>query len=409
MIQTFIFSILKRRHFWRYASFDEVASLYAARFMRQTATFLVNIFVIVYIYQAGYTIKQIALFYICYFLYKMVIGYFVARYVAHFGPKHSMFVANILNIPALLAFSLLESYDIVALVAFLIFQGSSVTLYTQAHNIDFSKVKSTKRAGSEIGTMYIIDKFTAGVSPLLGGLLAWWLGPQAVLLIAACLYAVAALPLLRTAEPVKTKQKLRFEGMPWRSTWRSYTSNVSAGVDATTATLLWPLFLAAVLFAGSDDSVYAKVGGLASISLITTFAASWTFGKIIDRRRGKDLLTHATMAVSLAHLARPLATTPLSVGLINVISDTSATGYMMAYTRGQYDLADRSGHRNAYLFLADLSWNFGMFLMFVIVFAISSFSDDLLTIFTISFVACSLLCLNIMRARFPLYKWWWIV
>lgn len=404
MIQTFIFSILKRRHFWRYASFDEVASLYAARFMRQTATFLVNIFVIVYIYQAGYTLNQIALFYIGYFSFKVVIGYFVARYVAHFGPKHGMFIANLLNIPALLAFSMLETYGVYALIVFLVFQGSSITLYTQAHNIDFSKVKSPKRAGSEIGVMYIIDKVTAGVSPLLGGLLAWWLGPQAVLLIAACLYAVAALPLLRTAEPVKIRQKLRFEGMPWRETWRSHLSNASGGSDTAAATLLWPLFLAAVLFAGSDDSVYAKVGGLASISIITTFAASWTFGKIIDRRKGRDLLNHATVGVSLMHLARPLASTPLGVGLINVISDTSATGYMMAFSRGQYDLADRSGHRNAYLYVADASWNIGMGVMFGILYIASVVTDDLVAIFTTCFVAASILVLNVMRANFPLYK-----
>ncbi len=109
--------------------------------MRQTAGFLVSIFVIVFMYQSGYALRQIALFYIGYFCFKLLIGYFAARYAARYGPKHGMFVANLLSIPALLAFSLLEEHGGFALLMFLAFQGSSMSLYTQSHDIDFSKVK----------------------------------------------------------------------------------------------------------------------------------------------------------------------------------------------------------------------------------------------------------------------------
>lgn len=404
MIHTLVEKLLKRRHFWRYASFSEVSALYTARLLRQTAGYLVNMFVATYLYQIGYKLDQIALFYVGYFCFKAISAYPAARYAARFGPKHGMFMANILSIPALLAFSTVAENGVVVLAVFTMFQATSITLYTQCHNISFSKVKNAQHAGKEIAFMNIIDKMTAGLSPLAGGLSAWLLGPQITMWIAAVLFCIAALPLLRTAEPVVTKQKISFKAFPWRTTWRTFIASAGVGVDAASAALVWPLFLAAVLFADSNDSVYAKIGGLASISLIVSFIASRTYGLLIDRRRGKDLLSHAVLGTSLTHVMRALITTPLSAALVNIISETTSTGYMMAYTRGQYDLADRTGQRIAYLYLCEVCYNLGFAILFVFMYGVSLFIFDKQTVFMLCFAAASLLMLSISSARFPLYR-----
>ena len=90
MVHSFIHMLLKRRHFWRYATFDEVAELYASRVMRLFALAMINIFVSIYLYQQGYGLLFIAIFYACSFLFRISIIYFVARFVAKFGPKHGI-------------------------------------------------------------------------------------------------------------------------------------------------------------------------------------------------------------------------------------------------------------------------------------------------------------------------------
>jgi len=403
MIQSFIYKFLKRRHFWRYASFSEVAELYTARFLRQSAGFLISMFVVVYMYQEGYSLSQISLFYVWYFVFKSFVAYFAALYAARFGPKHGMLMANILSIPALMAFSVLSEYGWVALIVFSIFQSTSITLYQQCHLISFSKVKHADNAGKEISFMNIIDKVTASLSPLIGGLIAWQFGPQAAVWLAVILYSVAALPLLRSAESVITRQKISFTAFPWRNTWRSLLAGTALGVDTAASVIIWPLFLAAVLFAGSGDDVYAKIGGLASVTLVVSFLASRMYGTLIDRSKGRELLHYAVIGNSLAHVSRVFVVTPFSAALVNVINEVATTGMMMAFTRGEFDLADRTGHRIAYLYLVELAQGVGFVILFLILSLLLMFVDDK-TSFMMVFVITALLTLSVSLARFPLYR-----
>lgn len=403
MIQSFIYKFLKRRHFWRYASFSEVAELYTARFLRQSAGFLINMFVVVYMYQEGYSLSQISLFYVWYFAFKSFVAYFAALYAARFGPKHGMLMANILSIPALMAFSVLSEYGWVALIVFSIFQSTSITLYQQCHLISFSKVKHADNAGKEISFMNIIDKVTASLSPLIGGLIAWQFGPQAAMWLAVILYSVAALPLLRSAEPVITRQKISFTAFPWRNTWRSLLASTALGVDTATSIIIWPLFLAAVLFAGSGDDVYAKIGGLTSVTLIVAFLASRMYGTLIDKSKGRELLHYAVIANSLVHVSRVFVVTPFSAALVNVINEVATTGMIMSFTRGEFDLADRTGHRIAYLYLVELALSVGMVILFLVLTVLLIFVDDK-TSFMMVFVITALLALGVSLARFPLYR-----
>lgn len=403
MIQTYIYNFLKRRHFWRYATFSEVAELYTARFLRQTAGFLISMFVAVYMYQEGYSLQNIALFYVWYFSFKSCIAYFAALYAARFGPKHGMLMANILSIPALLAFSFMADFGWVALLVFSVFQSFSVTLYQQSHLIDFSKVKHIKNAGKEISFMNIIDKLAASLSPLVGGIIAWQFGPQYTVWLAVILYSVAALPLLRTAEPVITHQKISFKAFPWRTTRRSLLANTGNGVDLMIGAAVWPLFLAAILFAGSGDDVYAKIGGLASITLVVSFLASKMYGVLIDKSKGRQLLYYSTIGSSLTHLSRVFVTTPFGAALVNVINEASLTGRLMSFTRGEFDLADRTGHRIAYLYLMELAYNISCILMSLIFFLLLLATDDRVAM-QMAFVVAGMLTLCVASARFPLYR-----
>lgn len=404
MIQATIHRLLLRRHFWRYATFSEVAELYAARLLRMTANSLVSVFVAVFLYKSGYSLTYIATFYSLYFVFKLFISTPAALLTARIGPKHGMLVANLLAIPSLVALPLLPHIGEWALVIFTICQGASITLYGICHLVDFSKVKHADHAGKEISFMNIMDKIAAGVSPLVGGVIAWLASPEVTMWLAAGLFLVAALPLLRTAEPVRVGQKLSFHGFPWRETWRSLVANVGVGLDNTTTIVLWPLFLTVVVFASSGSSVYAQIGGLATITLFVGFIASQMYGILIDRRRGGELLRYATIANSFTHAIRPFIYTPIAAGLANVINETATTGYSMAFIRGMFDLADRSGHRIAYLLLIEVTLNIGSLLISLILLGFVMIFDSQQMALSVSFVVAAVLTLLIAFANFPLYR-----
>ena len=403
MIQSAIHRLLLRRHFWRHATFSEVAELYAARLLRMTANSLVSVFVAVFLYKSGYSLAYIAAFYTLYFTFKGVVSLPAALLTARIGPKHGMLVANLLAIPSLIALPLLPQIGEWALVIFTACQGTSMALYGICHLVDFSKVKHADHAGKEISFMNIMDKIATGISPLVGGLIAWLASPEVTMWLAAGLFMVAALPLLRTAEPVRVGQRLTFKGYPWRETWRSLVANVGIGFDNTATIVHWPLFLTIVVFASSGSSVYAQIGGLATVTLFVGFIASQMYGVLIDRRRGGELLRYATIANSITHAIRPLVATPLSAALANVINETATTGYYMAFMRGMFELADRSGHRIAYLLLIEITLNIGALIgsLTVLILVLLLPAQAALTV---AFFLAAIFTLLIATANFPLYR-----
>jgi MFS family permease len=407
MFQAFIHRFLLHRHFWRYANFDEIGELYASRMMRLLAVFMINVFVALYLYQQGYSLLFIASFYALSFLFRAGVTYFAARFVAKFGPKHGILTANLLYIPALIAFPFLATFGLPAIIIFGLFQSLSMVTFDLAYLVDFSKVKHVEHAGKEIGYMQILERLTASLSPLIGGTIAFLIAPEATIWFSAVLFVFASLPLFRTKEQVRLNQKLDFRHFPWRDTWQSIRAETAIGFDAVASNFVWVLFIAVTIFGVSsgDDSVYFLVGAFASITILTSFFSAYAFGRIIDRRHGGDLLNIAAIANAMTHVFRAFVTTPAGIVAANVGNEVATTGYSMAFMRGIFDTADNAkGHRIVYLMLMSAAANVGGFIGSLVFVLILLMNLPLVLSFQMFFVVAAVYVLLAMTARFRLYR-----
>ncbi len=359
MMQNFIYRLLERRHFWRYASFSEVAELYTARTLRVIAIYIASGFASVYLYQEGYSLAFIMTAWACYYCLKVPMSFVSAYFAAKFGPKHGILASNIFYIPAMIALGFVPEIGFFGVVIWGVFMAISASLYEICFSIDFSKVKNIEHAGKEIGFMNILEKTAVGISPIIGGFIALWFGPQVIMWVAALFFVFAAIPLLRTAEQTHTHQKIKFRGFPWRMALRSMVSEIGIGFDIVATATVWGLFLAVNIFPGAGDELYVKLGALSSVMILAAIAISYTYGKIIDRSQGGALLKVSVIVNALVHLSRAFVTTPAAVVGTNITNEVATTGITMAYTRGIFDTADLSGHRIVYLSVADVFANLG--------------------------------------------------
>jgi MFS family permease len=404
MLKKIIHRLLSHRHFWREASFSEIAELYASKMLRMLALSMASSFISIYLYQNGYSILSIALFWVVYFAFKAFIALPSAALTAWLGPKHVILLSNLLFIPALVAYALIPEYGDWLLPFVILFQGASTTLYVIGYSVDFSKVKHADHAGKELAYMNIIEKFTTGLSPLIGGLLAFLFGPQVTLMVAAVIFIFAALPLLRSSEPTLRHQRLHFKGFPWNLVRGTVASQFALGFDVFTSGTVWWLFTAiAVIGIESNNDIYAANGLLLSVILFAALGASYTFGKLIDRRRGRDLLHLASVFNALTHFMRPFVTTPIAVAGLNIANETATTGYTMAYNRGVYDNADLSGNRIAYLGVMEILSCVGAAVSAMVLVIILGFFGDVRAM-EYQFVVTAGVVLLIGLARFPLYR-----
>ena len=372
--------------------------------LRMAALYIASAFMSIYMYQNGYSVGFIALFWTAFYLYKACASLPIAGLIARIGPKHGILISNILYIPSMIGFVFLPQLGPWLLLPILILQGTSASMYAIGYTIDFSKVKSVEHAGKEIAYMNILEKLTTSLSPLIGGVLAFFFGPQFVLVVAALLFALAAVPLFNSGEQVQVGKKLQFVGFPWRLIRHHSLAQAAVGFDVFTSGTIWTLYVAVIVIGLSGgNSIYVIKGVLMSVVLIATLISSYIYGKIIDKSQGGMLMKVSIIANSLTHLMRPFIASPITVAGANIANEVATTGYTMPYTRAVFDNADLSGHRATYIGMVDLLSNFGAFLaagLFTILVFVAG-STFALTNF---FFLAGVVVLLALTAHFPLYK-----
>lgn len=401
MIQKILHRLLERRHYWRTVGFSELAELYANRLLRLMAVNMFAGIVGIYMYQLGYELWQIVGVFSIYFLMKAVSAFPSAYFIARIGPKHGTLVSNFLYIPSLLALTQLENLGLYALVVFCVLQPFAVTLYTISYHVGFSKVKHSEHAGREIGFMYIVEKIGAGISPVVGGFIAYLFGPEAAMWVASVLFLLSAAPLFFSPEPVMTHQHIIFRGFNWRATWRNLTSMLSIGADQALSAGVWSLYVAIAVFGTTSNIVYAQIGSLLSIAFVASLAFSHLYGIVIDRRRGGDLLAASVIGNSVLNIARAFVSTPIGVVMTNVANEAMTSGFTMPYLKGQYDMADSlPGYRIVYITLMECAAGIGAFLMLLIVMGLAFWLDGVRGL-QAGYILAAVAVLPIMAHGFP--------
>lgn len=318
-------------------------------------------FIGVFMYQEGYSLLFISLFFVCYFAMRTIIALPSALFVAKFGPKRANLVSNLMFIPGMAAISLIPHIGIWALAINLILGSTSRTLYEVSYLVNFSKIKHIEHAGKEIGGMEIIDRITSAFSPLVGGLIAFTFGPEVMIVTSAIILSVSAGPLFFTAEPVRVNQKITLRGFNIKKVWRTILASVAVGIELNISGVQWYLLIFIIVLGGaSGNTVYAEIGALGSVTVISGLIAAYVFGRIVDKKRGGELLKFSVFSSSALHLIRPFIQTPLSAAAMNISSEVSATGYKMPFMKGLFDTADSlPGYRIVYVSIIAAAYALG--------------------------------------------------
>jgi len=404
MLQRFIHRLLSRHHFWRQADFSEIAELYATRMLRAMAVGMISVFVAIYLIRTGYSVEFTLGYFCLYYLLRAVFVWPAAFLVASIGPKHGTLISNLLYVPSLLALAVLPELGFTSLIIAGIFQALSVTLYDISSTVNFSKIKAIDHEGKELGFLYIMTKIGMTLSPLVGGVVASLFGPQFTIVAAAGIFIVAAAPLFFTPEPVPTHQVLKLRGLKLRHIWRNLISDVAAGVDFGASGPLWSLFIAVIVLAGSGTAVYAQVGALSSITLVSAVVSARVFGLIIDKRRGGELLKFGVLANSSLHLLRPFITNIPGVAALNITNEVATSGYSMPYIKGLSDTADSvHGFRITYLSLMSAALSLGAALLLGLATVLVHLSGDV-TGLKLTYLLAAVLTLPIAWHGFAVYR-----
>lgn len=364
------------------------------------AVSMVAMLTAIYLYQNGYHLTFIMGYFACYFVVRGAMVLPSSFVIARIGPKHATLISNLLYVPGLFCLTQLPEYGLPALAVFGLFQAMSVALYDVSYMVNFSKVKKDDHVGKELGFMFIIERVTHSLSPLVGGFVAYLFGPESTMVFAAIVFGLAALPLLFTPEPTKTHQHITFRGLNWKKIRKNLVAEAALGADFVISSSTWTLFLAIAIFGTTTNTVYAQIGALASFTVIASLAFAKIYGILIDRRRGGELLRVGAIANSLIHLVRPFIATPVGAVMINVTNEAATTGYTMPFVKGMFATADDlPGYRIVYLSCMSIAASIGAATLAATVALISSATNEIAAL-QLSFLIMSVISLLILRHGF---------
>ncbi len=396
MLKKIVYRLLRHRHFWRDASFDELSELYISMMFRSLALSLMGIFIPVFLFTNGYGIPQILSFFIFFFATRAAMDIVGGLLVARVGPKHTMVVSYCSQIAAALLFLSLPNQHW-PLAAPAVLWAISISFFFIAFHVDFSKVKHSKHGGKELCYVNVMERIGGALGPIVGGLVAVAFGAQYIFLAAIGLLVIGLIPLFKTSEPVQTRQRLDFKGLPLGTIKRDLFSYCALTVENNLCVMLWPLFLAAFVF---TSQVYLKLGGLMSIGVLVSIGAAFVIGKLIDQRQGGLLLRIGTMANALIHLIRPFVSNLPMALAVGITNEVVTVGYRIPYYKGMYDAADGlPGHRIVYMVSMESFGSFTKLLVWAELYCLS-FVVAPRTVLVTGFMIAAAASLLIMTERF---------
>lgn len=402
MLLDFLKKVNFTRHFWRNASFDDIGALYVSRFLRLLAINLSSVFILIFLYELGYSLSFIAVYLIAYYIVKAIGAIVGGFYVAKYGPKHGIVLSNLLYIPTLIIISRTEELGMIAVVAGMITLALSTVIHNVSYDVNFSKIKTIKKAGRQLGIVSMIEKAVGGLAPVIGGLLAIALGPEVIMLISAVIFALATIPLLRTEERSRLNQKINFKKFPWRKFWRTFLVSIGIGFDYASGQI-WSILVPIFIFTGQNS--YGVIGALSSTAAIVGIVAAMAYGRFVDKGEGLKLLQIPVLIKSLALAIRGgFITTPTAAVVSNLVSESTTTGYNMAYYKGIFDVADRSGARIVYMVAMNFFSNIVAAIASVIILiSLNSFNSEEIGL-RFFLVISAIGVISISLADFPIYR-----
>lgn len=350
-LKNYIISVLKRHHHWREIGYDELSELYIGMMFRSFALSIIGVFIPLYLLELGYPVVSILTLFAWHYTFRIIIDYLTGRTVVTIGPKHTILVSYFFQILMLAMFLTLPQFKWPFPFLGLVW-GIANSLFWLAYHVDFSKIKHVEHGGKEVGIANIVMRAGYAVGPVVGGVLATIFGAQYTFLIAALVLFIGLIPLLSTAEPVKTHRRLDFGGINFRDLKMNIVVFTSMCIDDMANAFYWPLFLSLFVLGGL---AYAELGAISTVSMLVSITAARLIGQMTDKHRGRALYQAGILSVAATYLGRPLATGVRYALGLSVVYEVVSVGYNLPFYKGLYDEADRYGeHRIEFITILEM-------------------------------------------------------
>ena len=338
----------------------ELNELYISVFLRTLAGAIINIFVPVFLYQLGFSIGQIALFYIVNIVAMVLLypfGFFLATKI---GLKHLMAIGTFLFFGFYLILPLIENGLFYLLPA--LFHAVANIFYWSAFHTHLTRSVSKKHSAQELSLFQIISMLTTLLGPLIGAVLILFFSFNVTFVIVAFLLLCSVIPLFFTQESF-LENPLSVRDFFSQLTTNRLLGHIGEGVENYSTLIIWPLF------------IYVIVQGVLSLGVIISLSALpimwfvWRLSKQVDANPSR-VLSKAVYASSFLYLLRPFIIHPIGLFIMNFLNNLTNHSVHLSFHKIIYSQAKKSV---SYIYFREVFLGLGRVIVLFVLFVSNSF------------------------------------
>lgn len=315
----------------------QLKELFVAVWIQNFAIQLLALYIPIYFYKLGYSIFDIAL----YFLVVYVLYFFFipigAKIAARIGYEHAIAIAmpvTVLFYLTLFAVSITPFAFFVSAVLF----ACSKMLYWPAYHADLAQFGNGKQRGREISFLYVVGQLTIFAAPLAAGTILSELSFGWLFLIGSILLIISIVPLLMTPErifPAKIRYLDLYRHFFSKTYRRRLWTYMGLGEELVAMTI-WPIFIFLIV---GDFLIF---GGILTASMLLGSVLLLLAGKLTDKL-SKEEMVHITGLLYFASwFPRLFIISPLGAFLTDSLGQFTKTANIIPITAIAYEEAKQN-------------------------------------------------------------------
>lgn len=338
-----------QEHFWHFLRNKEMNEIYLSLGIVNFALGLVSVFVPIYLYQLGFSMMEILLYYFLLPINSIILTrYFVAPLVIKVGVKKSILYSVIFKIIFFVGLQILPG------ASWLIFILPTLNvLKTQvgslSYHLNYLEHSDATKRGREVSAIFGSTLFAGLMAPLFGGLIISLAGFNVLFTLAIILMIVSAIPILWLPKQ-KTVGEVPFEtkGM-WREMFRSsniplFVSYGGYAIEEWIGFVVWSLFIFFMLKSTTE------VGAINTIVAGITFCVFYLVGRLSDKKDKKQLIKFSNFLYFFGWVGRIFANNFGAVVFVDSYKNITGNMLQVPWVAFSYDLAAK---RNYFRFIVE--------------------------------------------------------
>lgn len=287
----------------------ELDELYVSIALRSFAYALISIFIPIYLYELGYSIQTLLLFFAAYSFVRAAVKIPAVKFGARFGFRHMILLTVPLTIASFLMLYSLPIYNWPLWMIAIIY-GLATSFYWVGYHFDFATSSSRQNRGKQVSLARMIQTLGSATSPFFGGLILVKFGFPTLFVVGSILLFLSAFPLFLSPDRHE-RIDVHFKKI-WKeqASWEAL-SFVAWGIERGVLLFVWPVAL--FMHLGN----FEEVGFVASISLGASVVTTALVGSFTDRKP-RIFLRAGSIASSIAWSLRAVATTVAQFTFIDI-------------------------------------------------------------------------------------------